>query len=163
MRTAPTSSKESQGPIERCHQTLHDQVRTIRLYLAANYKIYAVDLHTRHPLMAWVTRHAALMINRLHGTWRLSYMLPKKIQTYKQPCSIRACITCDLQTARYTTSLTDTQPLLRACGWADTHRADSTSLIHVLKLSNHVQSEFTRTMNCLTLSSCDTSVRYLGI
>ena len=31
VRTAPTSSKESQGPIERCHQTLHDQVTALRL------------------------------------------------------------------------------------------------------------------------------------
>ena len=64
VRVAPTGSKESQGSVERYHQTLHAQIRTLRLALAANYHTNLVEIQSSHPILTWATRHAAWLLNR---------------------------------------------------------------------------------------------------
>ena len=51
VRVAPAGSKESQGSVERYHQTLHAQIRTLRLALAASYNINLVEIQSSHPIL----------------------------------------------------------------------------------------------------------------
>ena len=80
VRVAPTGSKESQGSVERYHQTLHAQIRTLRLALAANYNLDIVELQSSHPIITWATRRAAWLLNRyLIHSRRRTHLLPKAL------------------------------------------------------------------------------------
>ena len=77
MCTAPTGSNESQGPIERYHQAIHDQVRTLRLSLGTHFKIEAIEIQSSHPIMTWITRRAAWLLNHylVHDDGITSYQM----------------------------------------------------------------------------------------
>ena len=72
VRQAPTYTPQAQGSVERFHRTLMGQVRAIKLQLENNYNIH---LTSKHPIMPWVIRHAAYLLNRyaVHSDGNTSY------------------------------------------------------------------------------------------
>ena len=73
VRQAPAYSSQSQGSIERFHRTLFNQVRTLSAQLRNNYKLNIISIN--HPMMPWVIRHAAYLLNRyaIHNDGKTSY------------------------------------------------------------------------------------------
>ena len=63
MRIAHTGSSNNQGPVGRYRQTLHALVRTIRLSLAASYKIDKIETQSSRPIMTGLTRLPAWQRN----------------------------------------------------------------------------------------------------
>ena len=73
VRQSPAYSSQSQGSIERFHRTLFNQVRTLTAQLRSNYKLNNISIN--HPIMPWVIRHAAYLLNRyaIHNDGKTSY------------------------------------------------------------------------------------------
>ena len=73
VRQSPAYSSQSQGSIERFHRTLFNQVRTLTAQLKNNYKLNIISIN--HPIMPWVIRHAAYLLNRhaIHNDGKTSY------------------------------------------------------------------------------------------
>ena len=73
VRQSPAYSSQSQGSIERFHRTLFNQVRTLTAQLRNNYKLNIISIN--HPIMPWVIRHAANLLNRyaIHNDGKTSY------------------------------------------------------------------------------------------
>ena len=63
-RVAPTGSSESQGAIERFHQTLFGQIRVLKIALMARYEIPSVDFHIDHFAYPWLVKHSNWLLNR---------------------------------------------------------------------------------------------------
>ena len=63
VRQSPAYSSQSQGSIERFHRTLAGQIRTIRSQLQDNYDR---TIKGQQPIMPWMVRHAAYLLNRYH-------------------------------------------------------------------------------------------------
>ena len=61
VRQAPAYSPQSQGSVERFHRTLMGQVRALKSQLQQNYNI---TIHSQHPVMPWLVRHSAYLLNR---------------------------------------------------------------------------------------------------
>ena len=61
VRQSPAYSPQSQGSVERFHRALMGQVRTLRAQLEANYDI---SITSQHPIMPWLVRHSAYLLNR---------------------------------------------------------------------------------------------------
>ena len=72
VREAPAYTSQAQGSVERFHRTLMGQIRTLKLRLENNYGIH---LSTTHPIMPWLVKHAAYLLNRysLHSDGNTSY------------------------------------------------------------------------------------------
>ena len=60
LRGAPTHSSASQGSVERYHQTLFSQIRTIKLQIETEYKI---QMKLDSVLLPWMVRHSAWLLN----------------------------------------------------------------------------------------------------
>ena len=58
---APRGSHQSMGGVERSHQALQGQVRTLLEELPARY---GVRINAANAAMAWVVRHASLLLQR---------------------------------------------------------------------------------------------------
>ena len=73
VRQSPAYSSQPQGSIERFHRTLFNQVRTLTAQLKSNYKLNIIRIN--HPIMPWVIRHAAYLLNRyaIHNDGKTSY------------------------------------------------------------------------------------------
>ena len=73
VRQSPAYSSQSQGSIERFHRTLFNQVRTLTTQLNNNHKLNIISVN--HPIMPWVIRHAAYLLNRyaIHNDGKTSY------------------------------------------------------------------------------------------
>ena len=73
VRQSPAYSSQSQGSIERFHRTLFNRVRTLTAQLRNNYKLNNISIN--HPIMPWVIRHAAYLLNRyaIHNDGKTSY------------------------------------------------------------------------------------------
>ena len=65
-------SSQSQGGVERAHRTLFAQIRTLKAQIKQNYNR---DIPMKHPLMPWIVRHSAYIMNRyaLHSNGCTSY------------------------------------------------------------------------------------------
>ena len=61
IRQAPTYTSQAQGSAEGFHRTLMGQVRTLKSQLQNNYDI---RLTSKHPIVAWMARHTAYLLNR---------------------------------------------------------------------------------------------------
>ena len=61
VRRSPVESSQSQGSVERWHQTLAGQVRTLRSRLVENS---GMQLKYDIPLSVWLMKHACLTLNR---------------------------------------------------------------------------------------------------
>ena len=61
VRQSPAYSSQSQGSVERYHRTLMGQVRTLKSQVQDNY---GTNITSRHPIMPWIVRHAAYLLNR---------------------------------------------------------------------------------------------------
>ena len=72
LRRAPLYSHQSQGHIERYHQSLWGQAKVLKEVIKKHYKY---DLKVTHPLMTWLVKHATWLYNRyqLHGDGKTSY------------------------------------------------------------------------------------------
>ena len=72
VRQAPAYTSQAQGSVERCHRTLMGQVRALKLQLENNYRIH---LTSKHPIMPWMVKHAAYLLNRyaVHSDGNTSY------------------------------------------------------------------------------------------
>ena len=73
VRQTPTYSTKSQGSVERFQRTLRGQVKSLREQVKASYNNHMI--HNHHPLMLWMIRHAAWLINRylVHSDGLTSY------------------------------------------------------------------------------------------
>ena len=71
-KQSPAYSSQSQGSIERFHRTPFNQVRTPTAQLKNN-KLNIISIN--HPIMPWVIRHAAYLLNRyaIHNDGKTSY------------------------------------------------------------------------------------------
>ena len=63
VRQSASYSSQSLGSIERLHRTLAGQIRTIRAQLENNYDR---TITSQQPIMPWMVRHAASLLNRYH-------------------------------------------------------------------------------------------------
>ena len=72
VRQAPTYTSQAQGSVERFHRTLMGQVRTLKSQLQNNYDI---RLTSKHPIVAWMVRHTAYLLNRyaIHSDGNTSF------------------------------------------------------------------------------------------
>ena len=61
LRLAPCGSSQSQGSVERFHETLDGQGRAVKLHVELAYKI---TLSGFDPIMALIVRHACWLLNR---------------------------------------------------------------------------------------------------
>ena len=73
VRQTPTYSSNSQRSVERFHRTLFGQVKSLREQVTASYNNHMIG--NNHPLMPWMIRHAAWLINRylIHSDGLTSY------------------------------------------------------------------------------------------
>ena len=72
IRQSPAYSSQSQGSIERFHRTLMGQVRALVQQVTTSYNL---TLSVQHPVMPWIVRHAAWLLNRyaMHNDGQTSY------------------------------------------------------------------------------------------
>ena len=72
VRQAPAYTSQAQGSVERFHRTLAGQVRALKLQLETNY---GIKLNSKHPIMPWLVKHAAYLLNRysIHSDGNTSY------------------------------------------------------------------------------------------
>ena len=72
VRTTPSYSSNSQGSVERYHRTLFGQVKALREHIQQAYNI---QINNRHPLLQWIVRHSAWVLNRylVHADGLTSY------------------------------------------------------------------------------------------
>ena len=65
-------SSQSQGGVERAHRTLSAHIRTLKAQIKQNYNR---DVSMKHPLMLWMVRHSAYIMNRyaVHSNGCASY------------------------------------------------------------------------------------------
>ena len=72
VRQSPAYSSQSQGSIERYHRTLMGQVRTLLQQVTTKYNL---TLSVQHPILPWIVRHAAWLLNRyaIHNDGQTSY------------------------------------------------------------------------------------------
>ena len=56
-RTSPAYSSQSQGGVERAHRTLFGQIRQM-------LQSYNRTITMKHPIMPWIVRHSAYIVNR---------------------------------------------------------------------------------------------------
>ena len=70
---APAYTSQAQGSVERFHRTLVGQVRALKLQLENNYRIH---LTSKHPIMPWMVKHAAYLLNRyaVHSDGNTSFI-----------------------------------------------------------------------------------------
>ena len=71
-RNSGAYSSQSQGGVERAHRTLFAQIRTLKAQIRQNYNR---DISMKHPLMPWIVRHSAYIMNRyaVHSNGCTSY------------------------------------------------------------------------------------------
>ena len=71
-RNSGAYSSQLQGGVERAHRTLFAQVRTLKAQIKQNYNR---DVSMKHPLMPWIVRRTAYIMNRyaVHSNGRTSY------------------------------------------------------------------------------------------
>ena len=72
VRQSLAYSSQIQGAVERFHRTLAGQIRTLRTQLNNQYNTM---IGTNHPIMPWILRHAAYLLNRysVHKDGQTSY------------------------------------------------------------------------------------------
>jgi hypothetical protein len=64
LRYAPVGSSESQGSVERLHQTLFAQARVMRSAFIERYGMEKIDVGVDSTFMPWLVKHAAFTLNR---------------------------------------------------------------------------------------------------
>ena len=71
-RASPAYSSQSQG-VERAHRTLFGQIRTLR---AQMFQSYNRTITMKHPIMPWIVRHSAYIVNRyaIHANGVTSFL-----------------------------------------------------------------------------------------
>ena len=71
-RNSGAHSSQSQGRVERAHSTLLAQIRTLKAQIRRSYNR---DIALEHPLMPWIVRHSAYIMNRIaiHSNGCTSY------------------------------------------------------------------------------------------
>ena len=72
VRQSPAYTSQAQGSVERFHRTLMGQIRALKLQLENNY---GAHLTSKHPIMPWLVKHAACLLNRyaVHADGNTSY------------------------------------------------------------------------------------------
>ena len=60
IEESPVGEHKSNGEVENTAQVIQGQLRTLRLGLQSRYKI---RLRADHPIMPWVIKHSAFLIN----------------------------------------------------------------------------------------------------
>ena len=62
VRQSPAYTSQEQGSVEHFHRTLMGQVRAFKLQLENNY---GNKLSSKHPIMLWLVKRAAYLLNRV--------------------------------------------------------------------------------------------------
>ena len=104
VRQSPAYSSQSQGSIERYHRTLLGQVRTLTQQVTDNY---GITISNQHPILPWIIRHAAYLLNRyaVHNDGYTSFQRRWQ-KAHKQPL-------CEMgETVQYMIPTLRTQPKL---------------------------------------------------
>ena len=94
-----SESRTSQGSIERYHRTLMGQVRTLLQQVTTKYNL---KLSVQHPILPWIVRHAAWLLNRyaIHNDGQTSYQRRWQ-KDHKAPlCEMAETIQYMISTAR---------------------------------------------------------------
>ena len=102
VRQSPAYSSQSQGSIERYHRTLMGQVRALLQQVTISYNL---TLSVQHPILPWIVRHAAWLLNRyaIHNDGQTSYQRRWQ-KDHKAPL-------CEMaETIQYMIPTTRTQP-----------------------------------------------------
>ena len=83
VRQSPKYSSQSQGSVERFHQSLFAQARVLKFQVQ---KKYNVTIDSTHPLVTWIVRHSAWLLNRyqVHSDGFTSYQR-RWGKTFQQP------------------------------------------------------------------------------
>eukprot|EP00971_Amphidinium_carterae_P291101 5780309-Amphidinium_carterae.1 len=74
-QTAPQCAHQAQGVVERYHQTLFAQLRTLKFSLSQNYNIDPGNISSHSPLLNHVLHHTSWLLNRYlqHNDGKTSY------------------------------------------------------------------------------------------
>ena len=72
VRQSPAYTSQAQGSVEHFHRTWMGQVRAFKLQLENNY---STRLTSKHPIMPWMVKHAAYLLNRyaIHADGNTTY------------------------------------------------------------------------------------------
>eukprot|EP00971_Amphidinium_carterae_P184527 3663285-Amphidinium_carterae.2 len=71
MQTSPQYSHQSQGVIERYHQALFAQLRTLKFSLCQHYNLNPRNINSHNPLLNHLLHHTSWLLNRyLRHIWR---------------------------------------------------------------------------------------------
>ena len=72
VRQSPAYTSQAQGGVDRFHRTLMGQARALKLQPE---KKYSTRLTSKHPIIPWMVRHAAYLLNRyaIHADGNTSY------------------------------------------------------------------------------------------
>ena len=65
VRQSPAYTSQAQDSVERFHRALMGQIRALKLQLENNY---GTHLTSKHPIMPWMVKHAAYLLNCSTGT-----------------------------------------------------------------------------------------------
>ena len=93
LRGAPTHSSATQGSVERYHQTLFSQIRTLELQIETEYKI---QMKLDNVLLPWMVRHSAWLLNRflIHSDGLTSYQRALGKSYSNAICSFGEVVQC---------------------------------------------------------------------
>ena len=100
VRQSPTYTSQAQGSAERFHRTLMGQIRTLKLLLGDNYDIH---LKSTHPIMPWLVKHAAYLLNRysVHSDGNTSYYRRWNKEHKTQLCEFGETVLYMMPTAKH--------------------------------------------------------------
>ena len=84
-RNSGAHSSQSQGGVERAHRTLFAQIRTLKAQIRQNYNR---DISMKRPLMPWIVRHSAHIMNRyaVHSNGCTSYFNRRSREQHTPLC-----------------------------------------------------------------------------
>ena len=135
VRQSPAYSSQTKGSVERFHRTLLGQVRAPKLQLENNY---GTHLTSKHPIMPWMVKHAAYLLNRhaIHADGNTSYVGTKNTR-HQFVSLVKEYSTCYQQ--QQSTGLRWKHASFRPSGLAKTPQQTRTFLESANRLSKQGQ------------------------
>ena len=101
LRQSPAYSSESQGVIERYHQPLQGQIRTLCAQLEERVNL---DIDSSSALLPWIVKHSAWTLSRflVHSSDKLTSYARRRGQPYGSPtCSFGESVYFKLSVSRH--------------------------------------------------------------
>ena len=101
LRQSPAYSSESQGVVERYHQTLQGQIRTFCVQLKERVNL---DIDSSSALLPWIVKHSAWTLSRflVHSSDKLTSYARRWGQSYGSPiCSFGESVYFKVSASRH--------------------------------------------------------------